>query len=187
MVLARYRAAVDRKRDLDPNFVVIAQCYAGEAADSELETTLHRLRLYKEVGGVDWVQFTAPRSVHEVQRARQTVTGPFSIMQGFLHPPLTNDDLLALGITIAWMPRPTHMVIQAALYDYVQDFMHRGTAATEAFTTRHQANPYVNGRLRVGGAQVALQRALEEQYLAPEALAKYQRAQGTRPSRPGPD
>ena len=186
VVLARYRAAVDRKRDLDPNFVVIAQCYAGEAADSDLEATLHRLRLYKEVGGVDWVQFTAPRSVHEVQRARQTVTGPFSIMQGFLHPPLTNDDLLALGITIAWMPRPTHMVIQAALYDYVQDFMHRGTAATEAFTTRHQANPYVNGRLRVGGAQVALQRALEEQYLAPEALAKYQRAQGTRPSRPGP-
>ena len=171
---------MDRKRDLDPNFVVIAQCYAGEAAGSDLEATLHRLRLYKEVGGVDWVQFTAPRSVHEVQRARQTVTGPFSIMQGFLHPPLTNDDLLALGITIAWMPRPTHMVIQAALYDYVRDFMQRGTAATQDFTARHQQNPYVNGRLRVGGVQVATQRALEEQYLAPEALAKYQHAPGTR-------
>ena len=79
------------------------------------------------------------------------------------------------------------MVIQAALYDYVQDFMRRGPAATEDFTTRHQANPYVNGRLRVGGAQVAMQRALEEKYLAPEALAKYQNTQGTRASPPGPN
>ena len=45
---------------------------------------------------------------------------------------------------------PTHMVIQAALYDYVRDFMQRGTAATQDFTVRHQQNPYVNGRLRVG-------------------------------------
>ena len=33
VVLTRYRAAVERKRELDPNFVVIAQCYAGEAAN----------------------------------------------------------------------------------------------------------------------------------------------------------
>ena len=29
VVLTRYRAAVDRKRELDPNFVVMAQCYVG--------------------------------------------------------------------------------------------------------------------------------------------------------------
>ena len=33
VVLARYQAAVERKRELDPNFVVIAQCYTGEAAN----------------------------------------------------------------------------------------------------------------------------------------------------------
>ena len=49
-----YRAVVERgQRELDPNFVVIAQCYAGEVAGSDLEATLHRLRLYKEVGEVD--------------------------------------------------------------------------------------------------------------------------------------
>jgi hypothetical protein len=57
---------VDRKRKLGPNFAVIAQCYTGEATNSDLEAVLHRLRLYKDVDEVDWVQFTAPRSVQEV-------------------------------------------------------------------------------------------------------------------------
>ena len=32
VVLTRYRAVVDRKRELDPNLVVMAQCYLAEAA-----------------------------------------------------------------------------------------------------------------------------------------------------------
>ena len=34
---------------------------------------------------MDWVQFTAPRSVEEIKKSRQTVEGPFSVMQGFMH------------------------------------------------------------------------------------------------------
>lgn len=176
VVLTRYRAAVDCKRELDPNFVVIAQCYAGEAANGGLQEALHRMQLYKEVGEVDWVQFTAPRSLDEVKQARQAVNGPFSIMQGFMQPPLSNDELLALGINIAWMPRPTHMVTYAALYDYMRDYMARGTIATQDFMTRHQDNPYVNGQLKIGGAQVAKQRELEEKYLSPQVLAKYRQS-----------
>ena len=32
VVLTRYRAVMDRKRELDPNLVVMAQCYLAEAA-----------------------------------------------------------------------------------------------------------------------------------------------------------
>ncbi len=32
VVLTRYRAAVDRKWELDPNLVVMAQCHLAEAA-----------------------------------------------------------------------------------------------------------------------------------------------------------
>ncbi len=182
VVLARYRAAVDRKRELDPNFVVIAQCYAGEAANGGLDEALRRMKAYREVGEVDWVQFTAPRSLDEVKRARQVVQGPFSIMQGFLQPPPTNEDLLALGINLAWMPRPTHLVTYAALYDYVRDYMDRGTAATGEFMERHKENPYVNGSLKIGGAQVAKQRELEEKYLSEDSLEKYRSSAGRPPA-----
>src|SRR5436190_18184274 len=61
-VLARYRAAVDCKRELDPDFVVMAQCYVGEAVNGSFEEALRRMRLYREVAQADWVQFTAPHS-----------------------------------------------------------------------------------------------------------------------------
>jgi methylisocitrate lyase len=182
VVLTRYRAAVDRKLELDPNFVVVAQCYAGEAANGGFEEALRRLRAYKEIGEVDWVQLTAPRSVDEVKRAREAVEGPFSVMQGFLQPPLTNEELLALGINIAWVPGATHLVTYAALYDFVRDFMERGTAATRDFQERHKDNPYVSGKLRIGGAEVAKQRELEEKYLSGESLEKYRGSAGRGPT-----
>jgi 2-methylisocitrate lyase-like PEP mutase family enzyme len=61
--IARYRAAVDMKNELDPNFVVMAQCYARDASDGALEDTIARLWAYREEAGVDWVQFESPHSV----------------------------------------------------------------------------------------------------------------------------
>src|SRR5204863_3477432 len=40
--IARYRAAVDMKNELDPNFAVMAQCYARDAANSSLEDAIAR-------------------------------------------------------------------------------------------------------------------------------------------------
>ena len=38
--IARYRAAVDMKNELDPDFVVMAQCYARDAANGGLDDAL---------------------------------------------------------------------------------------------------------------------------------------------------
>ena len=69
VVLARYRAAVDCARELDPDFVIMAQCYVGEAINGSFDEALRRMRLYREVADVDWVQFTAPRSLDDVRAA----------------------------------------------------------------------------------------------------------------------
>ena len=42
--IARYRAAVDMKNELDPDFVVMAQCYARDASNSYFDDTLPALR-----------------------------------------------------------------------------------------------------------------------------------------------
>ena len=178
VVLTRYRAAMDCKRDLDPNFVVMAQCYAGEAANGGLDEALTRMKAYKEIAEVDWVQLTAPRSIEEVKRARDAVDGPFSIMQGYMDQPLSNDELLGLGINLAWMPRPTHDVTYVALYDFIKDFMDRGTQAWDDFRNKHEESPYLNGGLKIGGVQVAKQRELEERYLSRDSLEKYDRSTG---------
>jgi 2-methylisocitrate lyase-like PEP mutase family enzyme len=58
VVLTRYRAAVDRKRELDPNFVVMAQCYVAEASNGGFEESLVRMKAYKEEG--KWTGCNSP-------------------------------------------------------------------------------------------------------------------------------
>src|SRR6266436_3175411 len=75
LAIARYRAAVDMKNELDPDFVVMAQCYARDASVGTLEDTIARMRAYREEARVDWVQFESPHSIDEIRAARAAVNG----------------------------------------------------------------------------------------------------------------
>ncbi len=164
VVLARYRAAVDCARELDPDFVVMAQCYVAEAVNGSFDDALRRMRLYREVADVDWVQLTAPRSVDDIRAARAVVTGPFSVMEQHLPAPLDHPDLLNLGISLQWAPNVTHLAAQVAVYELVHDYMARGPVAVRDFRAHHADNPYVTRALPRPGAAVAKQRELEQRY-----------------------
>ncbi|HUP94957.1 MAG TPA: isocitrate lyase/PEP mutase family protein [Burkholderiales bacterium] len=177
--IARYRAAVDMKNELDPNFVVMAQCYARDAANGGLEDAIARLKAYREAAGVDWVQLESPHSVDEIRRARAAVEGPFSFMKGKLPRYLGLDEHLALGVNIAWYPGFTHHVTWAALWDFMQDFQSRGLAAWEDFVESRKDRPYPQPVVGPEGEGADKQRALEERYFSGEQLKKY----GEKPSK----
>ena len=140
--IARYRAAVDMKNELDPNFVVMAQCYARDTANSNLDDTLVRLKAYREEAGVDWVQLESPHSPDEIKLARAAVSCPLSFMKGKLGRYLSLEEHLALGVTIAWYPGFTHHVLWAAMWDFMQDFNSRGIAAWDDFVVSRKDKPY---------------------------------------------
>ena len=171
--IARYRAAVDMKNELDPNFVVMAQCYARDAANGGLDDAIARLKAYREAAGVDWVQLESPHSVDEIKRARAAVEGPLSFMKGKLPRYLGLDEHLALGVNIAWYPSFTHHVTWAALWDFMQDFQGRGIKAWEDFVESHKDRPYPQPVVGPEGEGADMQRALEERYFSGEALKKY--------------
>ena len=98
-----------------------------------------------------------------------------------MDPPLSNEELLNLGINLFWMPRPTRDVTYVALYDFIKDFMERGTGAWDDFQKQHKESPYLTGDLKIGGVQVAMQRELEERYLSDDFLGKYDRSTGREP------
>jgi 2,3-dimethylmalate lyase len=171
--IARYRAAVDMKNELDPDFVVMAQCYARDAANGGLDDALQRLKAYREAAGVDWVQLESPHSVDEIKAARAAVEGPFSFMKGRLGRYLGLDEHLALGVTIAWYPGFTHHVTWAALWDFMTAFGERGTAAWDDFVESRQHRPYPVPEVPPDGEGAAKQRLLEERYLPDAARKKY--------------
>jgi 2-methylisocitrate lyase-like PEP mutase family enzyme len=171
--IARYRAAVDMKNELDPNFVVMAQCYARDAANSSFDDMLVRLKAYSEEAGVDWVQLESPHSSDEIKRARSAVEGPFSFMKGKLGRYLGFDEHLALGVNIAWYPGFTHHVTWAALYDFMKEFEKRGVAAWEDFVASRKDRPYPIPEVGPEGEGLDKQRELEERYFSGAMLEKY--------------
>jgi 2-methylisocitrate lyase-like PEP mutase family enzyme len=171
--IARYRAAVDMRNELDSSFVVMAQCYARDAANSSFDDTLVRLKAYKEDAGVDWVQLESPHSVDEIRRARSAVEGPFSFMKGKLPRFLGLDEHLALGVNIAWYPGFTHHVTWAALWDFMQAFNSRGIAAWDDFVASRKDRFYPIPEVGAEGEGLQKQRELEELYLSGAALEKY--------------
>ena len=162
--IARYRAAVDMKNELDPDFVVMAQCYARDASNSSLEDCLARLQAYKLEAGVDWVQLESPHSVEEIKLARATIDGPFSFMKGKLPCYLTLEEHMALGVHIAWFPGFTHHVLWAALWDFMNDFHARGLAAWEDFVASRRERPYPEPMVGADGEGAAMQQRLEQLY-----------------------
>ena len=171
--IARYRAAVEMRDELDPDFVIIAQCYARDAAGSTLDSTIERLKAYREIAGVDWVQLESPHSLDEIRLARAAIEGPFSFMKGKLPHYLGLDEHLALGVNIAWYPSFTHAVTWAALWDFMQDFQARGLAAWETFVESREDRPYPIPRVGPDGEGADRQRDLEQRYFSGEALNKY--------------
>lgn len=171
--IARYRAAVDMKNERDPDFVVMAQCYARDAANGGLDDAIRRLRAYREAAGVDWVQLESPHSVDEIKMARAAVDGPFSFMKGKLGRYLGLDEHLALGVTIAWYPGFTHHVTWAALWDFMSAFQEHGTTAWDDFVASRRDRPYPIPEMPEDGEGAAKQRLLEERYLPDAAREKY--------------
>jgi 2,3-dimethylmalate lyase len=101
--IERYKAAVEARNEMDPNFVIEAQSYAREATNGGLDELLARIPLYENQAGVDWVQFTRPKSVDEIKRARAVAKKTFSAMRGDLPRQLSIKEHADLGLNAAWL------------------------------------------------------------------------------------
>jgi 2,3-dimethylmalate lyase len=144
--VARYRAAVDAKNEIDPDFVVMAQCYARNAVNGGMAETLKRLRLYEREGRVDWVQFEAPHSVDEIKQARKAVQGPFSAMKGQLPRALTLEEHRDLKLNAAWYTFLPDQVLKASAWAFLQAFKQEGLRAWDKFVVATPDTPFTGGK-----------------------------------------
>jgi len=143
--VARYRAAVDAKNEIDPDFVIMAQCYARNAVNGGMAETMKRLRLYEKEAGVDWVQFEALHSVQEIKRARSVVKGPFSAMKGQLPRALTLEEHKSLKLNAAWYTFLPDQVLKTAAWSFFQEFQKKGMRAWDEFILANPDTPFTGG------------------------------------------
>jgi 2-methylisocitrate lyase-like PEP mutase family enzyme len=168
--VGKFRAAVDARNELDPDFVIIARCDARGATGGSLEDVITRLRAYK-AAGVDVIYAEALTSREEVEAVRAAVDGPMIGTLGFLDPPPSLDELRGLGYSGAFYPGLMFQTAIKASWDYAHDFMARGVEAEVEWQARGTQYPMPHMFDLVGFPQIA---EWEEKYLPAEQLKRYE-------------
>lgn len=172
----KYRAAVDAKNELDPDFVIIARCDARTAANGGLDEVVRRLRAYKEAG-VDMLYMEGPLSVEEIRQVRAAVDGPFTATTIELRPIPSLQEHIDLGMSCVIVPS---LVSRAGYYeswDFAKEFMDRGMDAYNDILEKRKNHPIFEFELFkfLGFGQI---HELEGKYLSAEAMAKYAASSG---------
>ncbi len=174
--VGKYRAALDARDELDPDFVIVARTDARTAAGGGLEEALRRAKAYK-AAGADVVYFEGPQSLAELRMARDAVAGPLMCTGSAMEPHPSLEELEALGVSVGFFPGLASEPGNLASWDFLADFKVRGMDAMREFRARTKGHPLSRFKLNdlLGTPQI---RAMEEKYLPAEEMAKYDGSQG---------
>jgi 2-methylisocitrate lyase-like PEP mutase family enzyme len=177
--VGKYRAAAAVRRDLDPDFVLIARTDARGAHGGSLDEAIRRANAYLEAGA-DLAFVEGPTSVDEIRRVCQEVRGPVFYNQTGVSPRLTPEQMKELGIAVTILPGATLRVALQAIWDFAAALRAEGPAAEARFAERFKDHPVGDLHTFAGFDQI---RAWEAEYLPAEEQEKYQGSVGHQPTR----
>ena len=176
--VGKYRAADAVRRELDPDFVLIARTDARGAHGGSLDEAIRRANAYLEAGA-DLAFVEGPTSVEEVRRVCKEVRGPVFYNQTGVSPRFGLEEMRELGIAVAISPGATLRATIQAVYDLAVDMRARGPMAEADFNERFKKHPLGDLHTFAGFDQV---RAWEEAYLPSEEMDKYVDSVGHQPA-----
>jgi 2-methylisocitrate lyase-like PEP mutase family enzyme len=176
--VGKYRAADAVRRDLDPDFVLIARTDARGAHGGSLDEAIRRANAYVDAGA-DLAFVEGPTSPTEIARVCREVHGPVFYNQTGVSPRLTLPQMKALGIAVTILPGATLRVALQAIWDFAAALRQEGPAAEARFVERFREHPVGDLHTFAGFDQI---RAWEAAYLPPEELDKYEGSVGHQPA-----
>ena len=102
----KYRAADYARKEIDPDFVLIARTDARGAHGGTLDDAINRANAYL-AAGADMAFVEGPTDVGEVKRVCAEVNGPILYNQTGISPRFSQDELQELGIAVTIAPGAT--------------------------------------------------------------------------------
>lgn len=182
--VAKYRAAVDVRNELDRDFVLTARCDARGAAGGSLEDTIIRGKAYRKAG-IDVIYYEALQSMDEIKACIEEVGPPIYFTLGAIptegRP--SHEEMAKLGIANAhyWLLRPLrNYPTDRLMWEMLHDVRERGAQAlvewnkwAESFPWKRPEPPHFHDFM--GFAQI---REVEKKYLPAEEQEKYEKSIG---------
>lgn len=177
-MIGKIRAADRVRRQLDPDFYLIARCDARGVAGGSVDDVIGRANAYLDAGA-DMIFPEALTSEAELERCAREIRGPLHFNRTGVSPRLTLDRLNALGIAIVSNATGSLRCATIAMHDYFAAFARDDVEHVKRFEAAHGDHPAGNMHAYIGFSAI---RQLEEEFLPPaEVLAKYEGAVGFQP------
>lgn len=180
--VGKYRACLDMRDELDPDFVIMARTDARGAVGGGMDETLRRSEAYLEAG-VDVLYVEALQTREEFRTVREHF--PDCVLKGTtmaIDPPLTLDEMAELGIDIASF----HIgrIGAVAMYDFLHRYREEGHESWNRFTAETANHPIGGFRIfdLTGFPAVA---EMERKYLPREDAERYESSIGVYDPRAG--
>jgi 2-methylisocitrate lyase-like PEP mutase family enzyme len=177
--VGKIHAADHARREIDPDFVLIARTDARGAHGGSLDDAITRANAYLEAGA-DVAFVEGPTSKDEVRRVCREVKGPILYNQTGVSPRFSVPELEELGIAIVILPGVALRATIQAVYDLGAALRDTGTLAEESFAARFKEHPLANVHAFAGFDQI---QAWEKEFLPAEDQEKYAGSVGYQPSR----
>ena len=177
----KYRAAIDVRNELDPDFVIMARTDSRTAVGGSLEEVIRRGKAYLDEG-VDIFYVSAFQSRDEIRQVRSALKDRLRFLSGSwlaINPPLTQKEMEDLGICWATINlRPVYLI---ALYDFLVEFKQRGFDFWNEFGKKYQDHPMGGSDIHFGAFDLSgLPKVAEweKRYLPPDKLERYEGSVG---------
>jgi PEP phosphonomutase and related enzymes len=168
--VGKYRAAVDAKNELDPDFVIIARTDARGISGGSVDEVIKRLKAYKEIG-VDVLYAEGLNSREEVKAVRAAIEGPFMGTLGYINPQPTLREMEELGFSAAFFATLFTYPSLYASWEYASEFQAKGKDVVPHYKKAPSEYPMPHVFDLVDFKKVA---EWEEKYLPAEYLEKYE-------------
>jgi len=177
--VGKIRAADYARREIDPDFVLIARTDARGAHGGSLDEAIARANAYLEAGA-DVAFVEGPTSVEEVRRVCREVKGPILYNQTGVSPRFSVAELEEMGVGVVILPGVALRATIQAVYDLGVSLRDTGPGAEEAFAARFKNHPLANVHAFAGFDQI---QTWEREFLPAEEQDKYENSVGYQPTR----
>ena len=163
--VGKFRAADEARRELDPDFLLIARTDARGALGGSVEEAIRRANAYLEAGA-DVAFVEGPADVEEVRRVCSEVNGPVLYNIAGLSPRFSLEEMSEIGIRMAIAPGATFRATMMAVHDLAVALRDQGPMAEFEFNERYKRHPLGDQHTFAGFDRI---RAWEEAYLPPRS------------------
>ena len=177
-MVGKLRACDRVRRELDPDFVLIARCDARGVSGGSVDELIRRANAYLDAGA-DMIFPEALTSDAELERCAREIRGPLHFNRTGVSPRLPVSRLDALGIAMVSNATGALRVSTTAMWDYFEEFARDDVETVKRFEARVKDHPTGNMHAFIGFSDM---KKLEAEFLpAAELLAKYEGAVGFQP------